>query len=313
MRRFGLIFVCSALAAVVAGLGGYLLVSMLVEQAPEVTVPDVTGLGLSEALDKLNGQGLDLEVRAFVYSDEVPENHVVRQKPEAGRVVRAIRGVGLVLSRGSERHPVPDVRGLSLEDARIQIEEAELQAQVALRVHSGPEGEVVAQGEEPGRRLAKGGTVTLVVSSGPRPVLLRMPRLEGQTLKDAVSQVNSLGLRATRIEEVSLEDPSRHGRVVGQDPAAGFPIPRGGEVMISVAAASRRKDPLRDLWVHRTLPLGFAQHRVEVRVQRGESIWVLADQWLGGGEQFRLFVPLRPDERARVLVDGEEVETLGGR
>lgn len=312
MRRVWLILIYSALAAAIAAVGGYLLVSLVVERSPDVTVPDVTGLGLSDAMEKLNSQGLDLEVRGFVYSDEVSESRVVRQKPEAGRVVRASRGVGIVLSRGSERHPVPDVRGLPLEDARIQIEQAELRGQVAVRMHAGPEGEVVAQGEEPGRKLSKGATVPLVVSSGPKPVLLRMPRLEGRMLEDAVAELDSVGLRATRIEEISLEDSSRQGRVVSQEPLAGFPIPKGGEVALSVAAASRPRERLRDFWVDRTLPPGFAQHRVEVKVERAGQSFTFADEWVGGGETFRLFVPLRSDEKARVFVDGEEVETVGG-
>ena len=96
-------------------------------------MPDVTGQGLSEALDRLRTVGLDLEVRSFRYSQEVPENRIVRQSPEPGRIVKAGRGVGVVLSRGPERHPTPDVRGLSLEDARILLEEAGLRAQVAVR------------------------------------------------------------------------------------------------------------------------------------------------------------------------------------
>ena len=313
MRRLWITLACGLLAAGVAGLGGYLLVSFVVERAPSVTVPEVIGLGISEAVDKLTAQSLDLEVRAFVYSDEVPENRVVRQKPEAGKVVRAGRAVGVVLSRGAERHPVPDVRGLALEDARIQIEEADLKAEVRVRVRGGAEGEVVAQGEEPGRRLAKDGVVPLVVSSGSRPILLRMPRLEGRTLSDAIAAADALGLRATRVEEVSLEDPSRHGRVVSHEPLAGFPVAKGAEVAISVAAASRVVPAWREFWLLRTLPPGFDQRRVQVKIERGGRSWVYADERIDGGGTFRAFVPLLPGEVARLLVDGVEVQTLGGR
>ena len=312
MRRLGFILLCGVLGAAVAALGGYLAVSLVVERAPEVTVPDVTGLGLSEALDGLAAQGLDLEVRAFVYSDDVPENRVVRQKPEAGRVVRGGRGVGVVLSRGPERHPVPDMRGLSLEDARILLEEAGLEPEVAVNVRRGPEGEVVGQGVDPGRRLQRGVKVPVVVSSGPRPVLLRMPRLEGMPLNDALGALDDCGLRASRVDEVSLEDPSRQGRVVSQDPLGGFPVPRGGAVLITVAAAPRPVAPWREVWISRLIPPGFARRHVEVDVGRAGGRWLtFFDEWLEGGATLRLWVPLRPGEVARVRIDGEEVDLLG--
>jgi beta-lactam-binding protein with PASTA domain len=312
VRRRWLILTSGLLAAVVAGLGGYLLLSFVVERAPSVTVPDVTGLGISEAVDKLTAQSLDLEIRALAYSDEVPENRIVRQKPDAGKVVRAGRAVGVVLSRGAERHPVPDVRGLPLEDARIQLEEADLKAEVGVRMRDGAEGEVVAQGEEPGRRLARGSAVPLVVSSGPKPVLLRMPRLEGRTLDDAVAEADALGLRASRVEEVSLEDPSRQGRVVSHEPLAGFPVARGAEVTITVAAASRTVPTWREFWIVRTLPPGFGQRSVQVRIEGNGGSRVYLDESIGGGETFRALVPLLPGEVARLLVDGVEVQTFGG-
>jgi serine/threonine-protein kinase len=295
----------AALAAAVAGIGAYLAVSMVVERAPEVVVPEVEGLGLSDALDELNALGLDLEVRAFVYSDEVEENRIVRQQPAAGKVVKGGRGIGLVLSRGSERHPVPDLRGLSLEDARILLEEARLKAEVTIRIPRGPEGQVVAQGVAPGHRLAADAAVPLVLSSGPKPVFLRMPRLEGLALEQSLAELDALGLQAARVEEVSLEDPSRQGRVVSHDPLPGFPVARGEGVIVSVAISSRPWAAWRSAWISRTLPVGFGRHRVEVVVDRGGRSWPLVDVDMDGGETFRLWVHLRPGEEIRVRVDGE--------
>ena len=306
MKRlwFGLTY--AALGLGVALIAGYLAVSMLVEQAPEVTVPTVTGLALSEGLDVLSAAELDLEVRGFVYADEVPENYIVRQRPEAGRVVKAGRSVGVVLSRGPERHPAPDVRGSALEDARILLEEAGLKPEVALRLARGPHGQVIAQGVEPGRLLPRETVVPLVVSDGPRPVLLRMPRLEGGTLEEALAGLDQRALRLERIEEVNLDDPSRAGRVVSQEPLAGFPVGRGAGVALAVAGSSPLEPPSRATWLSRTLPPGFARYRVQVLVEGGGRTWTLADEWVPGGETFQRWVPLRPGEVARLRIEGDE-------
>lgn len=307
MRRLALGLLYAALAAGVALLGAYLAVSLVVEKAPEVAVPPVTGLTLSGALDVLAPAKLDLQVRGFVYSDEVPEDQIVRQRPEPGRVVKAGRGVGVVLSRGPERHPVPDVRGLPLEDARILLEEAGLKPELALRLPRGPVGQVVAQGADPGRPLPRESRVPLIVSSGPPPVVLRMPRLEGSTLEDALSVLDRLGLRLERIQEVSRQGSTPVGRVVSQEPLGGFPVPRGAAVILSVAGAATAGIPQRTVWVSRTMPPGFSRHRLEVLVDSGTSTWVAADEWLDGGQTFRRSIPLRPGEQVRLRLDGREV------
>jgi len=291
------------------GIGGaliaaYLAVSLIVEQTPEVEVPVVTGTTLSEGLDVLNAADLDLEVRGFVYSDEVPENFIVRQRPEAGRIVKAGRSVGVVLSRGPERHPTPDLRGISEEDARILLEEAGLKPDVALRLPRGTRGQVLAQGTDPGRLQPREATVPLVVSEGPRPELWRMPRLEGGKLEAALAGLDSRGLRLERIEEVNVEDPSREGHVVSQEPLAGFPVTRGAGVVLGVAGAAAAEPPTRAVWLSQALPPGFARHRVEVLVEGTGGSRILADEWVDGGETFRRWVPLRPGETARLRIDG---------
>lgn len=308
MRRLGLGLAYGALALGVALLGAYLAISLVVEKAPEVQVPPVAGLTLSAGLDALTAAHLDLEVRGFTYSDEVPENHIVRQKPEAGQVVKAGRGVGVVLSRGPERHPTPDVRGLALEDARILVEEAGLKPEVALRLARGPLGQVLAQGADPGRLLPREASLPLILSSGAAPALLRMPRLDGNTLEEALAVLDELGLRLGRIEEVALEDPTRLGRVMSQEPLGGFPVQRGAPVVLSVAGAAAAGLPSRAVWVSRAIPPGFARHRVEVLVERAGRTWVLSDEWLAGGEVFQRWIPLRPGEQVRVRLDGAEVD-----
>ncbi len=290
----------------VAGLGAYASLALFMDRTPEVKVPDVGGLGLAEALDAITVRGLDLEVRDFLFSEEVPENRILRQRPAPGEAVRVGRSVGVVLSRGPERHPVPDLRGLPLEEARILLEEAGLATEVSARIPGGPEGVVLGQGTAPGTWLPKDRTVPLLVSTGPRPVILRMPRLDGASLETALAQLEALGLRAARVEEVSLEDPTRVGRVISQDPPGGHPVPQGEGVVLSVAGAPRSAPPAQEVWVTRSFPPGFAKHRVEVLVERGAATRAAADEWVEGGETFRLLVTLQPGERLRLRVNGKE-------
>jgi serine/threonine-protein kinase len=240
LRRILLYAVYAIMAAAAAGLGTYLAVSFVVERGPEVSVPRVAGLRLAQALDALDAARLDLEVGEFEYSERVPEDQVIRQKPEAGRVVKGGRGVRVIVSRGPERRAVPDLAGLGLEDARIALAEAGLVAEPVGRVPGGPEGQVVAQGVSPGGRRLKGAAVPLLVSSGPRPVLLRMPALQGLTRGSAVVALDRLGVRIERLEE-ARDDPDRRGLVVAQAPEAGSPVVRGAGVVLTVVP--EREEP----------------------------------------------------------------------
>lgn len=238
MRRFFFFLAYFMLAIAVAGLSGYLVVSFMVKKSPEVTVPDITDLALSDALDKLQEVGLDLEVRDFTYSDLVKENRVVIQRPRPGQVVKASRAVGVVLSRGSKRYPVPEVVGKRLEEAAILISEAGLKYEVAATVSGGPVDEVIGVGHEPGTRLSAGETVRLLVSSGPRPLLLRMPKVEGMTRGEAESVLSSLGLVIERIESVNLGDAQKVGSIIAQEPQPGYPVERGAAVNLSAAGVN---------------------------------------------------------------------------
>ncbi len=307
MRRVALGAVYAVLAVAAAGLGAYLAVALLVERTPVVEVPDLQGLPLGEALDRLQGAGLDLEVRDFVYSSAVPENHVVSQHPRPGARVKAGRGVGVVLSRGPERHPVPDLRGLSLEDARIRLEEAGLVGRIAARVRMGPEGRVVAQGAEPGRPVARGAEVPLAVSRGPKPVRYRTPRFEGLPLPEALERLDRLGLRVDRIEEVELLDPSLAGRVVAQDPLPGFPVEAGAAVSLTVAGSVPDLARAKVLYLHHRLPPGFGRSRVTLVWRSAGRPWVLFDDWVRRGTVVRFAVAAQPGDRVSLEVDGRLV------
>jgi len=312
VKRIAVVVLYTVLGLAIAGLGAYLAVALLVERTPEVEVPDLTGRSLSQAVDMLQGTGLDLEVRDFVYSDTVPENHIVAQRPRPGARVKAGRGVGVVLSRGPETHPVPDLRGLSLEDARIRLEEAGLVGRTEARVPMGQEGEVVAQGVEPGRRLPRGAVVPLVVSPGPRPVRLRMPRLERLPLGAALERIDRLGLRVDRVEEVKLVDPALAGRVVGQSPLPGFPAEKGAGVALTVAGAVPDLYRARARLLYHALPPGFGKSRVVLTWRSRGRMWTLYDEWVPRGRVVRLVVPVGPGDRATLTVDGRRVLEAGG-
>jgi serine/threonine-protein kinase len=236
MRRFWIVLLYAMLAIAVASLGAYLVVAFMIEKAPEVEVPDVANMALTDALDTLNARGLELEVRGFSFSDDVEVNRVVRQRPSAGSIVKAGRGVGVVLSRGGERQFVPDLIGQFEEDANITLAQAGLTPAPGVRIPGDVAGVVIAQSRVPGTKMSKGDQVFLLVSTGPELPYLRMPNLSGTPISQAESELSALGLKISRVEDTQIGDPTRTGRVIGQEPLPGAKVQKGSEVTLSVAA-----------------------------------------------------------------------------
>ena len=111
---------------------------------------------------------------------------------------------------------VPNVVGIERDLAIAQIEDAELEAEVEEQASTEVEqGIVIEQSPPAGSRIAKGDTVTIVVSTGPNEV--EIPALAGRTYGEAAAALEELGLRTEARGRLLLAAPRRRGRVAGSE------------------------------------------------------------------------------------------------
>jgi serine/threonine-protein kinase len=131
----------------------------------------------------------------------------------------------------SEPVGVPNVEGLREDPAVQQLESrgfvAKVQRESSTEVDAGV---VIDQSPDAGTQVAKGSTVTITVSSGPKQV--EVPKLVGKTYEQAVDLLNAVNLEARR-RNVFSDRPQ--GRVAAQDPKAGETVDEGTEVVVSVS------------------------------------------------------------------------------
>ncbi|HWO71543.1 MAG TPA: transglycosylase domain-containing protein [Actinomycetota bacterium] len=135
-----------------------------------------------------------------------------------------------------ERAPVPDLLGLR----GARAEEAVLAAGFTPLLEEvdapEPEGTVVGQEPAAGTRIALGGLVRILVSTG-RPPTVEVPDVVGLRGWRAVLALEEAGLVA-RVERTPVEDPAEQGVVLAQAPPAGERVPAGSEVTITVGEAT---------------------------------------------------------------------------
>ncbi|MEV0009604.1 Stk1 family PASTA domain-containing Ser/Thr kinase [Streptomyces sp. NPDC047973] len=176
-------------------------VKLVISRGPEIVkVPDVEGLALGDARRELTGAGLAPGMVTREFSEDVDRGRVIRTDPGTGTERHADSAVALVVSKGSPVD-VPDVTGLSVEDARAALDEAGLDTEVLTeRVHS-PEaaGDIARQSPGGGAEAAEGDTVELTVSEGPR--MATVPDVTGQDVDEARSTLEKAGF------EVKVDRP----------------------------------------------------------------------------------------------------------
>jgi eukaryotic-like serine/threonine-protein kinase len=205
-----------------------------------VAVPDVRGEALGDATRILAREELRTrERRAF--SDSVADGRVIRTEPASGEEVECQSTVTVVVSRGQELVPVPDVLGQSQTSAEAEVRDAGLLPNVETENSDEPEGTVIAQDPGAGGAVPIGTEVVISVSNGAGSVVL--PNVIGQPEDTALSQLQGRGATNIRVVPQETSDQSQDGRVVDQAPPGGTRIRAGDRVTIFVGDFVEEEPP----------------------------------------------------------------------
>jgi serine/threonine-protein kinase len=97
-------------------------IAMVVSDGPTPrVVPKVEGLAVAAATEALAAEQLRLQVEAEEFNDTVPVGVVIRQSVPADSRVDRDSVVPVVVSKGPDLRVVPDLRGLTLDQATAQL------------------------------------------------------------------------------------------------------------------------------------------------------------------------------------------------
>lgn len=134
---------------------------------------------------------------------------------------------------GSDLQTVPDLAGLSVEEARTALQRRGLgYEQVASLNHpQAPLGTVVAQDPLPGQRLASGSAVGVTLSMGAK--VLPVPDVVGLDHEQASVALRGAGFE---IDSRRVDAEEVVGQVVSTDPLPGTPVRLPGRVTLIVSA-----------------------------------------------------------------------------
>lgn len=193
------------------------------------TVPDVTGQSVAQATSTLGGIPVTIGAQGEAFSVKAPAGAVAGTEPAAGTSVKRDTVVRLLISKGPQPVPVPDIVGRRLTAATAALKVVGLMPQVTkVFSESVAKGRVMQVTPAAGTTVNAGTSVALTVSDGPPPVVV--PKLIDLRRREAIAALTRLGLKA----KVIAGQATPLNRVYSQNPAPGTSIPKGSTVTISV-------------------------------------------------------------------------------
>jgi beta-lactam-binding protein with PASTA domain/predicted Ser/Thr protein kinase len=218
-------FALALLAAAVAA-----LVAFALTRPSHVAVPDVIGQNVDVATQALDNKGFDVAIKAV--PSGAPRNQVVEQDPiptdRGGGKAEEGSTVTLSVSSGPAIVSVPDVRGLSVDEATKRLENVGFKVNTRQDFSdSVPKGQVIGTEPATGTQLSTAQPVTLLISRGANNVTV--PNVVGLDDQAALNALQKAGLSGVEVQRDSTEP---QGKVLSQSPGAGKTVARGSQVTI---------------------------------------------------------------------------------
>jgi serine/threonine-protein kinase len=168
-------------------------VRIVVNGLEQVKIPSVEGKSQAEAFSALQDAGLWIGTVGQVFNDR-PAGTVISQEPSGTTIAAKRTPVALTLSKGLRPSLVPGVVGQMEASATAALARAGYKVKALRRQDSTvPTGAIAVQSPLAGAALAKGQTVTVVVTRGLRSV--RVPTVLGNGIADAVAKIQAAGLK----------------------------------------------------------------------------------------------------------------------
>jgi len=197
-------------------------------------VPNVLDETEQVARSRIEAQGFTVGIVEYEQTVDIEAGIVTDQSPEGGTTQPPGTAVNLTVSAGPASIEVPDVAGLSAENAVLQLQRSGF-INIQQVEEFDPEvlaGFVIRTEPAAGTLVPTEATITVFVSKGPEPV--SVPNVVGMNETEARAALNAVGLILTvsgETVDVSLAS-GLVDKVAEQAPGAGATAEVGSEVTV---------------------------------------------------------------------------------
>lgn len=216
------------------------LLGVITKHGQQLTVPDVRGRNVKEAISLLENAGFEADVRDSIYIDSIPPLAVYAQTPDKGAQVKVGRTIYLTVNKTvAPMVKMPDLEGLTFRSAEMMLKSLRLNVGDTIYKPDFATNTVLQQllgGKKikPGTLVAEGSNITLILSSGTGSVENPVPNFVGLTYAEAREMLSASNLNpGTVIIDPNVTDTA-NAYIIKQVPArkneiGDFNMVRAGE------------------------------------------------------------------------------------
>ena len=222
--------IVAALVLLLVGLGAWNVLGR--NRHPMAEVPTINAqMSRILAREKITAAGFHYQEKEDNDSAE-PKGTFTKQSPKGGSMAPKGSTVTVWFSSGPKDTAIPDVKGMTQQEARKALEKAGFKVSPAASVEDSqdvPKDHVTRTDPAAGQSVAKGTSILIYISSG----MTKVPDLSGKTKDDATKTLQSLHFNITIREQAS--NTVAKDMVISTDPAAGSSIQQGAMITVTVS------------------------------------------------------------------------------
>ena len=201
-------------------------------------VPNLVNLTQEKAVELGEENQVSVIAERMRYSAVIPAGRVTSQSVAGGKQVDVGTQVRIEISRGREKVVVPSVVGKPMEEAKAELEKAELSVEIReVSSDDTAPGSVVSQSIEGNTTAIKGGAITLEIARddgrGDSSILVTVPELMDMEYEVAKEQLKKdfIYLQPT----YDYCDVIPKGLIISADVAAGEQVPQRTNIGVLVS------------------------------------------------------------------------------
>lgn len=196
-------------------------------------------IGASKKADDLHN--VSIEKKEPIYSDGKRETLDKKKMAVILSIIFIFAGILCIF----QMRRVPDVTGMTLEEAKTAFEQAGMQLGDADYKFSDqiPQGSIISQKKKGGHFSWKNSRQAVVVSDGTKRT--QMPDLTNKTLKEAADILDAMHLNLMVAVRPVYSLTAETESVCGQEPAAGETIQKGADVVLCISQGGFAMPDLR--------------------------------------------------------------------
>jgi len=202
----------------------YVIMPKYVKLGEETICPDLINLTGEEAKSQAEKNDLEIYFGKYEYDMVVEEGKIISQNPIPGIKVKKGRKISVAISKGPEKVFVPDLSGLSFEQANRNLKSTYLDVGEVTYVYDEQyeKDVVISNIPTPNTTVSRNTLINLIVSKGIKPDFIISPSLVGKSFEEAKRILAENGLVLGNIvyelnEEVLPETVIRQSIAPGKE------------------------------------------------------------------------------------------------